>query len=337
MKKVFISHASSDQHFIEQNILPAFNSHGIEVWYCKEDIRSAEDWENRIRIGLNSCDWFLIVISENAINSDWVKAEVHWAFENRKKFIVPVLIAKCDPSDLHIQLSRLQYIDFRHNPHVAREELLAYWGIVESDEITDLDAASVLDRIKGNPVTVVPLVSLQRRAAKLSGERQMIGASSIFVNKDVRSPTYIFTSTLLHPFYYIYAIKSEGEYVFKLLTDRFPAPNKNDKTLESWSTCFDKGAEHAMVLAKRVCPLEDLKLAFKLIKEEDYQDNITPRVRKVFFSSNHGNVEIGVKHELAGEAAGYVFFRDIGKAIKLAIDTRTHEIAVIGQSNKPAF
>jgi len=88
---------------------------GIATWCCFEDIRTADEWESRIREELKQCDWFLIVISASPTQSDWVRAEVHWAIENMKGHVIPIHLNACKPENLHLKLSAIQYIDLRNN------------------------------------------------------------------------------------------------------------------------------------------------------------------------------------------------------------------------------
>jgi len=128
MSTVFISHASADRQAVEKNIVTLLTAHGIRVWYCKENIGTGTQWERAIREGLESCDWFLVVISPRAIDSEWVRCEVDWGIENRRGRIVPVLLEPCDPSRLHLKLRMIQHIDFADASSAAKERLLAVWG-----------------------------------------------------------------------------------------------------------------------------------------------------------------------------------------------------------------
>jgi predicted Zn finger-like uncharacterized protein len=128
MPKVFISHSTKDRLLVEREIIDLLNSHGIETWYSKDDIRTAEHFEKMIRQGLEACDWFLVAISPNAINSEWVRDEVHWALEERPGKVIPVLIGDCKPRDLHIRMGRIQQVDLLRDPN-AKSRLLATWGI----------------------------------------------------------------------------------------------------------------------------------------------------------------------------------------------------------------
>jgi hypothetical protein len=108
MSRVFISHSTRDRAFVEDILVPALHSYGLETWYSKNDIQAADRWERSILNGLESCDWFLIVLSPNSAKSDWVADELHWAMSNRHGRIVPVMIEACNPYDFHIRLPRLQ-------------------------------------------------------------------------------------------------------------------------------------------------------------------------------------------------------------------------------------
>ncbi|MBT4864083.1 MAG: toll/interleukin-1 receptor domain-containing protein [Planctomycetaceae bacterium] len=137
MASVFISHSSNDRQFVGNDLVPLLRSHGIETWYSTDDIHSAEDWEKKIREGLRDCDWFLVVLSPNGVVSDWVQAEVHWATDNRKGRIIPILLAPCRPEDLHIKLIRIQYIDFHANREQAVGDLLTVLGHAPIDDPID--------------------------------------------------------------------------------------------------------------------------------------------------------------------------------------------------------
>jgi hypothetical protein len=134
---IFISHASPDRQFVENELLPLLRRHDIRPWYSNEDIPSAAAWEMTIREGLKSCEWFLVVVSPAAIQSKWVQAEVHWAVDHRADKLVPLLAAACDPVDLNLQLIRFQHVDFTVDRDRARRQLLATWGF-SIDEATRL-------------------------------------------------------------------------------------------------------------------------------------------------------------------------------------------------------
>jgi len=154
MIQVFVSHSSQDRSFVESELLPLLRMYDIGTWYFKDDIPSAAIWEKTIREGLITSDWFLLVLSQSAVASEWVQAEVQWAMENRKDHFVSLLIEDCVPSNLHLQLIRYQHIDYRHPTDDARSRLLSIWGrrlqdrfAVEIELVIDYSRANMPDSI----------------------------------------------------------------------------------------------------------------------------------------------------------------------------------------------
>src|SRR5205085_3177225 len=134
MPKVFISHSAKDRAFVEREIIALLNQHGIETWYSRDNIQTTARWEKEVLEGLKACDWFLVVMTPDAVASEWVSTEVHWAFNHRKGRVVPVLRSDCNPEELHLMLLPIQYIDFRSDLEPAQKKLLALWGAAPTPE-----------------------------------------------------------------------------------------------------------------------------------------------------------------------------------------------------------
>ena len=128
MITAFISHSSKDRAFVEQEIIPFMESVGITPWYSQLDIKVSAAWERSIREALLRSDWILVVLSPSAVQSDWVRSEVHWALENKHGRVIPVRLSPCDPSELHIKLAGIQYADYGSDPAAARLRLAALVG-----------------------------------------------------------------------------------------------------------------------------------------------------------------------------------------------------------------
>jgi TIR domain len=62
--------------FVEREIVNLLKDHGIETWYSRDDIRAASDWERSIRQALSACDWFLVVLSPELVQSEWGRSRV---------------------------------------------------------------------------------------------------------------------------------------------------------------------------------------------------------------------------------------------------------------------
>ena len=127
--KVFISHASEDREFVENELIPILNKHGIGAWHSNAEIVGADDWQMKIYRALQECEWFIVVLSSSAIGSDWVKAEVNWALKRRQNKIVPILRQACDVDKLDLRLDLIQGVDYQISNSNSRNELLRVWGI----------------------------------------------------------------------------------------------------------------------------------------------------------------------------------------------------------------
>ena len=127
--KVFISHSSADRAFVEAEIIPLLKDRSIGTWYSREEITVSCEVQKKIREGLIMCNWFLVVISPNALSSKWVSAEVDWAFENREDRIIPLVYQECNIDELDLRFRQLQHIDFRKITYQAQAKLLNVWDV----------------------------------------------------------------------------------------------------------------------------------------------------------------------------------------------------------------
>jgi hypothetical protein len=111
--KVFVSHSSQDRDFVEREVVKFLNEQQIDTWYSRTSIESGEDFNRRIREGLQQCNWFLVVMSPRSAQSQWVMAEVNWASSNRRQNIIPVMMDSCNLDDFGILMGLFNYVDLR--------------------------------------------------------------------------------------------------------------------------------------------------------------------------------------------------------------------------------
>ncbi len=123
-KRVFISYASRDRHFVEGEIVSALSTAGYTPVYDQSDIRAGDNLSDSIRAMLNNTGWFIVVLSTRSVESTWVQSEVQWAFENRTGRIVPVLLEDCDVARLRFDLTTLLYADYTKSAEKARQSIL---------------------------------------------------------------------------------------------------------------------------------------------------------------------------------------------------------------------
>jgi hypothetical protein len=106
MAHVFVSYSAQDRAFalrLADDLEKMF-----PVWIDREGLEGGVDWQNRIEQAVRECAVFLVVVSPNSNESDWVNRETILA-EQLKKFRVPVLLAGSMP----FRLLDLQYVDFQ--------------------------------------------------------------------------------------------------------------------------------------------------------------------------------------------------------------------------------
>lgn len=128
--ELFLSHASSDAP-LAMELVRVLRSHGIPVWFSRSDIRGSQQWHDEIGEALSRCDWFVALLTPNAIRSKWMKFElVHALNDDRYDGrIVPLLYAPCAMERLSWVLPQLQSISFEHDVEDGYRELLKIWGL----------------------------------------------------------------------------------------------------------------------------------------------------------------------------------------------------------------
>lgn len=141
---IFISHSSKDAAFVVGYLKPFLEQGGMSVWCSTADLNWGVDWERRLQQALLKADWFIVVLSPDAADSDWVRAEVHWAMEKRKGSLIPVMLRTCDPAAIHLRLGTVQFIDFRQDVDASAQNLLdGLRGRTMLSPIPDMDKTVV--------------------------------------------------------------------------------------------------------------------------------------------------------------------------------------------------
>lgn len=196
MPRVFISHSTHDRPFVEAELLPVLQENGIEAWYAPNEIRTAEEWERMILHGLQQCDWFLVVMSDGAAASKWVKAEVHWAIDNRDGHIVPLFVRDCNPDDIHLRLRTIQYLDFRTDPSTGRDSLVRIWGKPRSG----LGTAISKSPLNYPSASGVPLASSSGTAEQIAPKPRRSFLSFAIIGVLFAGLSMAAIATLIHPY-----------------------------------------------------------------------------------------------------------------------------------------
>ena len=91
MTHVFISYSKKNIEFARY-LRGLLQDHGFTVWMDETKLVPSERWWTRIEQNVKTCAAFVIIMSPEAKDSDWVEREILVA-EKTKKPIFPVLLA----------------------------------------------------------------------------------------------------------------------------------------------------------------------------------------------------------------------------------------------------
>ncbi len=110
---VFISYSRADSDFARK-LNEQLQLQGKTTWFDQESIASGADFAQEINGGIKACDNFLFILSPRSVNSPYCTDEVEYAAGLNKRFVT-VLHRQVNPSDLHPELAKVQWIDFNQN------------------------------------------------------------------------------------------------------------------------------------------------------------------------------------------------------------------------------
>lgn len=120
----FISHSTKDKPFVRK-LASDLVASGIKVWIDEQNILVGDSIPEKIAQGLAESDFFLIVVSENSVKSEWVKKELNSAIvheiERRKVTILPI---RLDGAKMPDAIKDKLYADFSKSYEDGLENLV---------------------------------------------------------------------------------------------------------------------------------------------------------------------------------------------------------------------
>lgn len=86
---VFISYSSKDKDFA-RGLHADLKNRGIYCWFAAEDLQVGDFIWKKILEMIFDCDKLLVILSENSVNSTWVKREVETALGKSEANLFPI-------------------------------------------------------------------------------------------------------------------------------------------------------------------------------------------------------------------------------------------------------
>jgi hypothetical protein len=107
MGHVFVSYSHRDKAYVHK-LADGIRARGFDIW-IDDRIDYGSRWPKVIQENLDTCDAFIVVISENSYESEWVQSEVARAKRKGKPFF-PLLLS----GDPWLSIEVTQYVDVRN-------------------------------------------------------------------------------------------------------------------------------------------------------------------------------------------------------------------------------
>ena len=126
-RQIFISHAYEDAR-LAHRLAHDLGQRGWQVWIAPDSIRPGEKWVDAINRGLVESGIFLLLISEHALQSRWVKSEtsiaIQWEHEGKLRFI-PLQTSSRPLTNIPAMWQAYQFIPFAGRYQNGFDQLLA--------------------------------------------------------------------------------------------------------------------------------------------------------------------------------------------------------------------
>ena len=118
--KVFISYSHDDKEFVKK-LAKELEKSQAKVWWDFSALKGGQNWQKEIQQGIKLCEFFLVVLTPQGVESEWVNREIIYAMEYKKP-IIPLYLKPCERP---ISIIEKQYIDFeKQTQKAAIKELI---------------------------------------------------------------------------------------------------------------------------------------------------------------------------------------------------------------------
>jgi hypothetical protein len=138
MQKIFISYSRKDIDFAKK-LASDLEAAGYDVWWDITDLRGGDDWVKTLPAAIEAAQYFIIVLTPNSVESEWVRKEYTQALSLRKR-IFPIMLEVCP---VPFALNTINFVNFMGDDYAASfEKLLSAVGFQgEPPKVTPFERA----------------------------------------------------------------------------------------------------------------------------------------------------------------------------------------------------
>jgi tetratricopeptide (TPR) repeat protein len=106
--RIFISYSRKDTAFVDR-LEADLRSYEFQVWVDRRKIEGGDDFQSLIQEAIESTQVMLVIVSPDAIASDWVKREFRHAFRT-KKTVIPLILRSVEK--MPMELNDIHWVEF---------------------------------------------------------------------------------------------------------------------------------------------------------------------------------------------------------------------------------
>jgi hypothetical protein len=114
---IFLSHSSEDKTFVDW-LYEKLRSVNQTAWYDKCELLVGDPLLERVEEGLKGSEFLIVVVSQAAIKSNWVKAELEpkllQQIEGKYVTVLPLALGEAKTEDLSLFLRGKIWLRFPH-------------------------------------------------------------------------------------------------------------------------------------------------------------------------------------------------------------------------------
>lgn len=185
--RIFVSYSRKDSVFT-QRLVNDLHGAGAEVWVDVAGIQHGNFME-RIDDALAQCEWMVLVLTPNAIASQYVRDEVYAALHRVKqgfmRDVIPILAMSCPVGDIPPTWDVLHRLDATNDYESALNGVITALGLPVRDSLRDsFGARTEASPIPTPPGTFSPLAPGERfppHLAKLGYAGRIVGGTEVII------------------------------------------------------------------------------------------------------------------------------------------------------------